>query len=157
MARLTSGGVHGGSLNAINSREMGSNAKREAIEAYKRAVACEDRYLFIEFILFHFFHFFWIINVIIYSEGLATRELARLYRELGENAKAAEYYQRHVYDRLDIKYDEKNLNTFSNDIEFFQQNDNIAIDSDIAEGLLFLANAAFHNSDYLTSETYCLK
>ena len=71
--------------------------------------------------------------------------------------KAAEYYQRHVFDRLDIKYDEKNLQNFSNEIEFFQQNDNIVIDSDIAEGLLFLANAAFHTSDYVTAETYCLK
>mmetsp|Transcript_1665 Transcript_1665/g.1667 ORF Transcript_1665/g.1667 Transcript_1665/m.1667 type:complete len:374 (+) Transcript_1665:388-1509(+) len=133
LSRLTFGGVHSTSLNPIYSREMSLNAKREAIEAYKRAVACED------------------------SEGLATRELARLYRDLGDNIKAAEYYQRHVYDRLDIKYDEKNLNNMTNEIEFFQQNDNLVIDSDIAEGLLFLANTAYHNSDYLTAETYCLK
>lgn len=76
---------------------------------------------------------------------------------MGDNIKAAEYYQRHVYDRLDIKYDEKNLNNMTNEIEFFQQNDNLVIDSDIAEGLLFLANTAYHNSDYLTAETYCLK
>ena len=64
-----------------------------------------------------------------------------MFSELGDDVKAAEYYQRHVFDRLDIKYDEKNLQNFSNEIEFFQQNDNIVIDSDIAEGLLFLANA----------------
>ncbi|HNF70351.1 MAG TPA: hypothetical protein PLL28_13305, partial [Chitinophagales bacterium] len=37
LSRLASGGIHS------RSHELGLNAKREAIEAYKRAVACEDR------------------------------------------------------------------------------------------------------------------
>lgn len=56
LSRLTAGGVTSSSVNSLQARELSLKAKREAIEAYKRAVNCID------------------------SEGLATRELARLYR-----------------------------------------------------------------------------
>jgi hypothetical protein len=67
LSRLTSGGVTNGSVSAIQAREMGMKAKREAIEAYKRAVACDE------------------------SEGLATRELARLYRSVQSPALLAHF------------------------------------------------------------------
>ena len=68
--------------------------------------------------------------------GIASRELARLYRENGNKVKAAECYHKHL-----------------NTIGFNQSNSNI--DPEKAEGIMFLANYHRNKSDLTHAEEYC--
>eukprot|EP01041_Mallomonas_annulata_P003336 gene3336-6600_t len=80
-----------------------------AIRAYERAVDCED------------------------SEGIATRELARLYRETGQLSRAASCYLRHV----------------------MSLGETAEVDSDSAEALLFLSNHHKDRGELSQAETFC--
>jgi hypothetical protein len=75
------------------------------------------------------------------------------FRELGDNDMAAEYYGRHVRDRLALQSSAEGFDLLSSQ----EVGGGVAIDNDLAEGLLFLANTAFKHSDYHTAESYCLK
>lgn len=90
--------------------------RREAMVALERAVNSGDK------------------------EGIATRELARLYREAGQSAKAADCYHRHL----------KMLGIGTDDGHYL-------IDAERAEGLIFLAS--FHRSqgDLAHAEEYCMR
>jgi len=111
LARLTAAAA------GSTTREAVLRAKREAISAYERAVACNDR------------------------EGLATRELARLYRELGDSDRAAVYYSKHLASR------EQGNGEMADSV----------VDGDAAEGLLFLATHAYGQGDAATAEKHCLR
>lgn len=76
------------------------------------------------------------------TEGIATRELARLYRDAGKSAKAAECYHRHL----------QTLGIGSN-----MTNQNQTIDAERAEGLLFLAYYHRSQGDLSHAEEYCIK
>jgi len=90
--------------------------RREAMVALERAVNSGDK------------------------EGIATRELARLYREAGQSAAAADCYHRHL----------KMLGIGSDDGHYL-------VDAERAEGLIFLAS--FHRSqgDLVHAEEYCMR
>lgn len=82
-----------------------------AIKSYERAVDSDDR------------------------EGVATRELARLYRDIGSVDLAAGCYLRHV----------------------LAQTDSSDIDSDMAEALLYLAIYYKTRGELINTENYCSK
>ena len=89
--------------NCMSKLEMRS----QAMVNYERAVACGDQ------------------------EGIATRELARLYREAGDRHQAAECYHKHI-------------STYGEEIN-----------AEIAEGLLYLANYHKDRKDFNNAVAYC--
>ena len=91
---------------------------KDAMSALERAVSSGDR------------------------EGIATRELARLYRDSGQSTKAAECYHKHL-QTLGVKLeDPEKVNTFE-------------VDSERAEGLLFLASYHRSKGSLQNAEEYC--
>jgi anaphase-promoting complex subunit 8 len=114
------------------SREVSWRSKNEAIEAYERAVNCDD------------------------AEGLAARELARLHREMGNSTKAAHFYLYHLQSR------DKSMNHAAGDDdtaspEGSQGGYNDEVDVDLAEGLLFVASYYFDKNDLRLAEKYCMR
>lgn len=104
-------------------------SRKDAILALERAVISGDR------------------------EGIATRELARLYREAGQSGKAAECYHKHLQS-LGILLG-KNIGNNENKGESNVDNP-IDIDSEKAEGLLFLA--CYHRTinDIKSAKVYAI-
>ena len=127
--------------NSSGSREVSWRSKTEAIEAYERAVHCED------------------------AEGLATRELARLHREMGNTTKAAHYYLFHVQSR-----DKSLLPSHPGGVGgkgggeeeeeggvVFSEDSSEGVDVDLAEGLLFVASYYFDKNEMSLAEKYCMR
>ena len=75
-------------------------------------------------------------------EGIATRELARLYRDSGQATKAAECYHKH-------------LQTLGVKLENPEKLNAVEIDSERAEGLLFLASYHRSKGSLHDAEEYC--
>ncbi len=107
-------------------------SKKDAMLTLEKAVHCGDREGIIHPLISLFILF---TNSLAYV-GIATRELARLYRENGNTIKAAECYHKHL-----------------NTLGFNQMNSNI--DQEKAEGIIFLANYHRNKSDLTHAEEYC--
>ena len=97
------------------------NCKNDAMLALERAVSCGDR------------------------EGIATRELARLYRDAGMSGRAAECYHKHLQALgIDNATSDDGLGSF-------------IVDSERAEALLYLASYHRNQQDFFNAECYCNK
>ena len=109
-------------------------SKKDAMLTLEKAVHCGDREGTINSLSHSLTYVF--AHQLAYV-GIATRELARLYRENGNTTKAAECYHKH-------------LNTLG-----FNQANQSNIDPEKAEGKIFLANYHRNKSDLTHAEEYC--
>lgn len=96
--------------------------KHDSMLALERAVNCGDR------------------------EGIAIRELARLYRDSGQAAKAAECYHRHL-TALGSMESTDGVGSMKHDV----------IDGERAEGLIYLATYHRKRGDLKNAEEYCIR
>ena len=121
--------------NSSGSREVSWRSKNEAIEAYERAVHCND------------------------SEGLATRELARLHREMGNTTKAAHYYLFHLEsrDKLHMESVEGDDDDDYTGGTSAVKGNHQEVDVDLAEGLLFVASYYCDKNEFTLAEKYCMR
>ena len=106
-------------------------SKKDAMLTLEKAVHCGDREgtTLSNSVLY-------LLTYLHAYEGIATRELARLYRENGNTTKAAECYHKHL-----------------NTLGLNQMNSNI--DQEKAEGIMFLANYHRNKSDLTHAEEFC--
>ena len=128
---------------AMGGCYLGLDRTEDAMRSYERAVSNHDR------------------------EGIATQKLATLYRDEGEDEKAANCYMRHLNLRMQqqLQVSSSSLSSFgtpggiANDKELTDDNviNLVHVDAQEAEALLYLAFYHRDNGNYETASKCCLR
>lgn len=121
---------------AVGNCMLKLNLKEEAIATFERAVQCGD------------------------SEGISTRELARLCRSEGQTKRAAEFYFKYLQTTPVLEMRDAGSTGGSADsidaVLGGQFSDaNPSVDSDQAEALLFLATYYRKMKNFELAELFC--
>jgi anaphase-promoting complex subunit 8 len=92
------------------------------------------------------------------SEGIATQKLASLYRQQGDNEKAAQCYMRH----LELRYlitnphaQSPNVTGGNNDISLDSIVQDVVLEAPEAEAMLYLASYHKQHGEYNTAALFC--
>lgn len=110
---------------AMGGSYIGLGRKQDAIRAYERAVSHSD------------------------LEGIATQKLASLYRQDGQEEKAAQCYMRH----LELRY--QATASDPSDLKLESILNGVVVDAPEAEALLFLAGYHKNHKEYETAAICC--
>ena len=121
---------------AMGGCYLGLGRRLDAMRSYERAVSNHDR------------------------EGIATQKLATLYRDEGENEKAADCYMRHLKLRMQQQSSSMSLSSAPKGFPWGHISDENAInlvhvDAQEAEALLYLAFYHRDNGNYETASRCC--